>query len=352
MVISLADSEMDKLLVSATASDDMPLLLANGEWVSLSEENDRPFKNVFAFDLYYPFRAVALAKYAAFLYKGATVAIEADLNDGQMYPAYDLLQRKLKECGLTTMTIWHDPARRVPLAEDESVERRGNYPDKLSRPEEPQTTWRRVKEKHLPLEGGILGRFCPPCLFLWKASVADQAHPATRGESFDELATRAWEAERKKVTDRYYAVKARAAGLCAVEALKTSGGKSVADAMSGVSGIPLGDELLDIDKTTHRPASRKVALLRVSEKGLALEHIVEVRSSKVPDSIGPTQGGDGSGALATARSAGRLRISGPQAGGRSVCSLADEGFSVFCGCRYGHFHSLLAHLLSCPRGAL
>ncbi|HOK19684.1 MAG TPA: hypothetical protein PK188_04270, partial [Thermosynergistes sp.] len=79
-------------------------------------------------------------------------------------------------------------------------------------------------------------------------------------------------------------------GLCAVEALKISGGKSVADAISGVSGIPLGDELLDIDKTTHRPASRKVALLRVSERGLALEHIVEVRSSEVPDSIGPYTG--------------------------------------------------------------
>ncbi|HOM25674.1 MAG TPA: hypothetical protein PLZ19_05705, partial [Thermosynergistes sp.] len=36
VVISLADSEMDKLLVSATAADDMPLLLADGEWVSLS----------------------------------------------------------------------------------------------------------------------------------------------------------------------------------------------------------------------------------------------------------------------------------------------------------------------------
>lgn len=291
VVISLADSETDKLLVSATAADDMPLLLANGEWVSLSEENGRPFKNVFALDLYYPFRAVALAKYAAFRYKGATVAIEADLNDGQMYPTYDLLQRKLKECGLTTMTIWHNPARRVPLAEDEASSAGATILISCLGPRNLQTTWRRVKEKHLPLEVWYSGPFLPSVpLSLEGLLVADQAHLATRGESFDELAARAWEAERKKVTDRYYAVKARAAGLCAVEALKISGGKSVADAMSGVSGIPLGDELLDIDKTTHRPASRKVALLRVSEKGLALEHIVEVRSSEVPDSIGPYTG--------------------------------------------------------------
>lgn len=291
VVISLADSETDKLLVSAMAADDMPLLLANGEWVSISGEKGRPFKNIFALDLYYPFRAVALAEHAAFRYKGATVAIEADLNDGQMYPAYDLLRKSLKERGLATMTIWHDPARRMRFAEDEASSAGATILISCLGPRNLQTTWRRVKEKHLPLEVWYSGPFLPSVpLSLQGLLVADQAHPATRGESFDELAARAWEAERKKITDRYYAVKARAAGLCAVEALKISGGKSVADAMSGVSGIPLGDELLDIDKTTHRPASRKVALLRVSEKGLALEHIVEVRSSEVPDSIGPYTG--------------------------------------------------------------
>ncbi|HPP38168.1 MAG TPA: hypothetical protein PK013_06460, partial [Thermosynergistes sp.] len=200
-------------------------------------------------------------------------------------------QRKLKECGLTTMTIWHDPARRVPLAEDEASSAGATILISCLGPRNLQTTWRRVKEKHLPLEVWYSGPLLPSVFLpLEGLLVADQAYPAARGKSFDELAARAWEAERKKVTDRYCAVKARAASLCAVEALKISGGKSVADAMSGVSGIPLGDELLDIDKTTHRPASRKVALLRVSEKGLALEHIVEVRSSEVPDSIGPYTG--------------------------------------------------------------
>ncbi len=290
-VISLADPEMDKLLISAMAADDMPLLLANGEWVSLSGEKGRPFKNIFALDLYYPFRAVALAEYAAFRYGGATVAIEANLNDSQMYPAYDLLRKSLKERGLATMTIWHDPARRVPLAEDEASSAGATVLISCLGPRNLQTTWRRVREKRLPLEVWYSGPPLPSMpLSLEGLLMADQAYPAARGKGFDELAARAWEVERKKVTDRYCAVKARAAGLCAVEALRLSGGKSVTDAISGVSGIPLGDDFLDIDKTTHRPASRKVALLRISGKKLVLERIVEVRSSEVPDSIGPYTG--------------------------------------------------------------
>lgn len=286
-VISLADPEMDKLLVSAAAVNDMPLLLANGEWVSISGESGRPFKNAFALDLYYPFRAVALAEYAAFRYKGATVAIEADLNDSQMYPVYDLLRKSLKERGLATMTIWHDPARRMPLAEDEASSAGATVLISCLGPRNLQTTWRRVKEKRLPLEVWYSGPFLPSMLLsLEGLLMADQAYPAARGKGFDKLAARAWEVERKRVTDRYCAAKAHAAGLFVVEALRLSGGKSVADAMSGVSEIPLGDDFLGMDKTTHRPASRKVALLRISGKESVLERVIGVRSSEVPDSIG------------------------------------------------------------------
>lgn len=283
-IISLSSPEIDKLLVSATAPDDPPILFAHGEWVSLSGADGGPLRNVFALDLYYPFRAAALAEYAASHRKGAIVAIEADLNDNQMYPSYDLLRKSLKERGFSTITIWHDPARSMQFAEDEASSAGAAILISCLDARSLRTTWRRVKEKHLPLEVWYSGPLSPSIsLSLEGLLVADQAYPVMASESLDELSIRAWETERQKITDRYYAAKAYAAGLCVVEALRLSGEKSAADAMGEVSAIPLGDELLVMNKNTHRPDSRNVALLRISEKGLALEEVVEVRSSEVPD---------------------------------------------------------------------
>lgn len=278
-VISFAGlSELDRVLVSRMSGRDVPLLLAGGESV-LFDNGGRPAVNIFALDMFRDYRAAAFSEYAKTLYdRQKRIALAASRftvnQEREAKICYDLLDK----AGFMPMPYWADASVRDTYAmmseEIESfVGEQAGVVISFMGSMGAREIWRNFMRIRSNWR-------------LWNCAEPDGTYLSCRGMIFADqnilLESKGGFIDTKRMLWRTRAIQVQDS---------TGAGKAIAlyewvkravelmpqpvDAMprqqflknlARVQAIPFGNQTLNINPETHRPAERSVFIVEVRDR--------------------------------------------------------------------------------------
>lgn len=290
-IISFAGGDIDDQLLKMCREDGPSVLFAAGEHLDLiNRSTQTPYKYAFALDLHYFARANALAEAACApdpaetstavisdlmstrLARGAAltdslirdrrgqsvnISVPAFRQDQFVSQVYDL-----EAGGINTFTVWLDAMAALSIWRTAQMNRAGS-----------KVYYAGGRQQILLDADGLM--------------IIDQEAPLERNMiGLEEIGLKLRDSFNRVPSDPVLAAKALAMAewvISAYSRVSSIDDATIADALSSIDGIPLLDERLSIDPSTHRPAIRKFYILRVENREFKTYGVVEVHSSEVSE---------------------------------------------------------------------
>ena len=290
-IVTFADADFSDALAELCAENGPSLIYAGGEETSInSPETGDPRPYLFAFDLPYFARANALAEAASLEHPGELAAVFTDILSARLARGASLTAGYLAARNMTSLDISasaYSQDQFTPQVRE--LEAGGTkvyicWLDAMATLSIWQTLERRRADSVVFYSG-------PPRVILTDADgiiVVDK-------DVLLERNTEGRNAIMKLIRDRFgdasvepvLAARTYALARWALGAYREVGTgddtPAIAAALGRASGIPLMDETLSIDPSTHRPRSRRYGLLRVENKRWASYGSVEVYSAETAE---------------------------------------------------------------------
>ena len=288
-MLSFASYPVDRDLVGHMAGRGIPLLLAEGENVSSHEKNLLlPF--LFALDLYRDYRCRAFADYALKTLEPQSrlgiIGTRFTLNEEREAKiCFDLFS----EAGFMPMPYWADATVSdvFGMVEQEIKSYSQGVLISYAGGMASKELWR-----------GLSGYFSP--YRLWYGGTPDKSFLSFKGMifadqnlflethgGFEQLKRDLWTTRTLGVTDKVAAGRANALAVWLTRALTAlPGGNPIADKKSllsrlaDVENIPFGNQVLSIDRETHRPKSRQVHILEIRDRSFFILDTLSVKGLK------------------------------------------------------------------------
>jgi hypothetical protein len=288
-VLSFADDETNLSLMPLLRVEEMPLLLAWGEWISLRDGDGQPEPFVFALSLFRRFRMISLVEeLRRTVPQGTGIVLVADRLDPVLAASSALLTRLLQDRGFVPLPVWiagagdRDVRFRLREAENAGGEILVSLLDVMGTLD----LWRQIKETGSPLAIWYGGSMSPLLADRKGLVLSDQDELLLRDPSLRGFRLRIWDVLRVHVADAALAARAYALARWFFSGLRETPPSDIArlpEKLGNATGIPFGEEILSIDPATHRPRERRVAVWESDGTGWFLRRIVVVPSGAFPE---------------------------------------------------------------------
>jgi hypothetical protein len=283
-ILSFADEETNRLLLRECGRSGPPLILAEGENLSLRGADDRPLPFAFALGLYWTFRANAIAEAAVPVRTRPSVAIFYDPNDPRLFRGAARTDLLVRRRGGVAISIGmpgvegNDPSVPVGEAVEEGAGSLVSWLDAQGT----LTLYGVLSTRKDPVR--LYHGFGRSALLLGASGVllADQRAPLENDEKGKQaIQDQVWRLFGVKPPDPVLAGMAYAMGRWVIAGLQDAGGAEpslLAPALARVGEFPLLGEVLAADPATHRPLARRVGLLVVRDRRFVQERTLRVLS--------------------------------------------------------------------------
>lgn len=277
-IISFGDRDLNKALVSSWRPGCPPLLLADDPYTEVRSPSGSVLEGVFALQLNKSFvTRAAVERSGSVLSPASEVAIFSDMLTTYLSRGARATSRGLSQKGLDSEIFWiaggaQDSYHMViqemlGFGADMMV----IWMDDMSTRE----IYRQLREVNgtIPVWSGGASR--SGVVLLDGIFTADQDLPVIKQDrELRRLKTDVWDATRVRVQDLLLATKAYSACRWIIGALESSDDDGtislIVKSMASVKGIPLADQVLDVNPITHRPSHRLISVMR-AEKGKWIE---------------------------------------------------------------------------------
>jgi len=286
-IVTFADNEFSNVLAGLCADIGPSLIYAGGEDVAInSPETGYPHSYLFALDLPYYARAIALAETASLERPGELAAVFTDILSGRLARGASLTAHFLKKRNM------------IPVEISASAYSQDQFTPQVRELESGGTNiyicwldamgtlsiWQNLERRNA---GSTVYYSGPQRRILTDADgivLVDKDVLLERNMEGQRLTTNLIrDAFDVVVDDPVTAARAYALAKWVIGAFREVGSGDVpgiASALGRVRDIPLMDETLSIDPETHRPRSRKYGLLRIGNRRFESYGSVEVFSAE------------------------------------------------------------------------
>lgn len=289
-IVSFGGIEIDTALQSMCRASGPSLISAEGEELSVIDPiSKRPYKYIFALDLPYFARSNAIAEAISMEEPRRKTAVVSDLMSTRLARAADLNVRFLRARDVQTMDIAVPAFRQdhfvtqVYDLEAGGVRAFSVWLDAMAT----LSIWRTAD---LNKNGSVIyycGRQHPILLDADGLFIVDKEAPLERNvQGRDAIAMMMHDEFNRTPADPVAAAKAVALArwvISAYEEVSAVDDATIAGALEHIKEIPLMDEQISIDPTTHRPVSRAFSVLRVEGREYASYAMVDVFSAEVKE---------------------------------------------------------------------
>lgn len=275
-ILSFASPEVDRALVQRLRGQTVPFLMAGGEDVFI-DGGGRPIGNVFALDLYRDYRCSAFALYAAgTMRRDAHLALIASRFTVDQEREAKICYALLDDSGFMPLPFWVDASvsdaygmvsQEIQSAADGALL---TFIGNMAARE----MWRAFMRVQTPWR-------------IWNCAAPDRSYLSCRGMIFADqglllpeagglmaLRRHLWNTRVMRISDLVAGGRAHALAewvLRAIAALPQPvdalDRPTLLRALERTTGIPFGDQELDIVPELHRPSERRVWILEVRERG-------------------------------------------------------------------------------------
>ncbi|GHV37742.1 hypothetical protein FACS1894187_15300 [Synergistales bacterium] len=288
-ILSFASDIVNKILAYRVTS--LPLLIAGGETVFFFERDTRVLPNVFALDLFRDFRSGAFADYA-----DKTIAKRSRVGViGARFTLHEereakLCSDRLEELGFMPLPFWSDASvtDAFGMVEQEIKSYSNGVLISAIGSMGTKEIWRGIMGHKSPYQIWYIGSPDRSFLSCRGMIFADQNMYLEERGGFENLKRELWAKRALSVTDKTGAGRANALAVWLIESLK-----KIPDAikredadrgvllalLADMKNIPFGNQILNIDRYTHRPEKRRASILEVRNKTFAVLNTV--------DAVGP-----------------------------------------------------------------
>jgi hypothetical protein len=292
-ILSFASPHVDRVLVERAAASGVPLLLAGGENVFFFKQG-RIMPFVFALDLFRDFRSRAFADYAQ-----RTLSNNSRL--GIMGARFTLNEEReakicfdlFSEAGFMPMPFWLDASVHdsFSMVEHEIKEESDGVLISYVGGMASKEIWHGITAGHRSPYRIWYGGAPDRSFLSFRGMVfADQnMFLDTRG-GFEQLKRDLWAIRILAVSDVVAAGRANALAIWLTSALAElprgsdpAPMETLFNNLKNVRGIPFGNQTLDIDSETHRPAFRKVYIVQVRDRNFYLLDTLDVNGLRYYD---------------------------------------------------------------------
>ena len=291
-IFSFASNWVDRVLVDRAATSGVPLLLAGGENVSfIRQGNMMPF--MFALDLFRDFRCRAFVDHAL-------MALSHESRLAIMGPRFALHEERearitfelFMDEGFMPTPFWVDPTVSSSFSMIEHEIRHFSDGVVVSHIGGMATkeVWRGITAHRSPYRVWFGGPPDRSFLSFNGMVFADQNMYLEDHGGFEQLRRKVWSTRVLPVPDMVAAGRAHALVTWlgrAIFALPRVIGEmdqqALLASLRNVREIPFGNQILDIDSETHRPAFRYVNILEVRDRGFQVINTLNVQGVRYND---------------------------------------------------------------------
>ncbi|GHV45598.1 hypothetical protein FACS1894204_05140 [Synergistales bacterium] len=279
-ILSFASDVVDKILADRVTS--LPLLLAGGETVFFFEREARVLPNVFALDLFRDFRSGVFADYAVkTMTKKSRVGIL-----GARFTLHEEREAKvcsdrLTEAGFMPLPFWSDASvtDAFGMVEQEIKSYSNGVLISAIGSMGTKEIWRGIMGYKSPYQIWYIGSPDRSFLSCRGMLFADQNMYLEERGGFENLKRELWATRVVPVKDKTGAGRANALAVWLIKSLKelpdaikrqdVDRGALLA-LLAEMKDIPFGNQILNVDRYTHRPDKRRVSILEVRNKTFAV----------------------------------------------------------------------------------
>jgi hypothetical protein len=293
-VMSFASPYVDRELAGRAARSGLPLLMAGGESVFFFEQGRRSVSPyLFALDLFRDYRCSAFRDYALKTAERNSrlgiISTRFTLNEEREAKiCFDLFS----EAGFMPKPYWTDAsvADSFGMVEQEITEYSDGILISYIGSMGTKEIWRGVMRNQSPYRIWYGGAPDNSFLSFRGLLFADQnAHLDERG-GFEQLKRDLWSSRALPITDKVAAGRANALTLWLRQALSGLPGalefldrNALLSLLAGARDIPFGNQILNIDRETHRPAERQVCLMEIRNRNFFILDTIGVRGLRYYD---------------------------------------------------------------------
>jgi len=284
-ILSFASEHVNRLLVNSAAATGVPLMLAGGENVFFFN-NSRIMPFLFALDLFRDFRCRAFVDYAR-------LTLPRDSRLGIMGARFTLNEERqavicfdlFTDEGFLPMPFWLDATVRgsFSMVEQEVTQFSDGVLISHIGGMATREVWHGITAGRSPYR--IWNGSAPDRSFIsFNGMVfADQNMYLEERGGFEQLRRNIWSTRILAIPDLVAAGRANALALWLVEGLAalprdnhTVRLSELFNTLGNVSGIPFGNQTLDINPNTNRPTHRQVNILHVRNRNFYISHTLNV----------------------------------------------------------------------------
>jgi hypothetical protein len=298
-IVTFADPAFNAALSELCREKGPSVLMSGGEEARIYSPNGRPYRYLFALDLPYYARAVAIAEAVSTAAPEAKAAVFTDILSAKLAHGAGLSSRFLKTRGVDTLDISTTAYRQdqftpqIRELQSAGVRFYVCWLDAMAT----LSIWNSLDRRNA---GGTVCYSGEPRGILNDAEgmlIVDKDVLLERNEEGKHvIINRIRDAFDVIVDDPVISAKAYSLARWVIEAYRRTGSgeaSRIAGALENAEDIPLMDETLSIDGGTHRPKSRKFGVLRVTGRAYESHGSVEVFSAEAEESelIYPEKGG-------------------------------------------------------------
>ena len=289
-IISFGGGESDRTLQRLCATAGPSVIFSGGEDMKIIDPTSgEPFPYLFALDLPYYARANALAGFAATQRPLPTVAIFSDVLSEKIAKGARLNESLLRTRGIKTIPIWISAARGDQFARQVGEAESGGANIVTSWLEGMGTLsiWRTASMNRKETKVFYAGDQQKILLDAEGLTLVDKDVLLQRNErGKHDIILKLRDMFGKVASDPVLAAKAYAMGRWVVSAYtdeNNTDAASIAKVLEIARDIPLMDEVLYIDRRTHRPTIRRFGVLTVVNRKYQSAGKVDVYSSEVTE---------------------------------------------------------------------
>jgi hypothetical protein len=289
-IVTFADPPFNAALSELCRENGPSVLMSGGEEAGIYSPDGRPYRYLFALDLPYYARANAIAEAVAATNPEAKAAVFTDILSAKLAHGAGLSSRFLKTRGADTLDISTTAYRQDQFApqirelESAGVQFYVCWLDAMAT----LSIWQSLDRRN---SGGTVYYSGAPHQILTDAEgmlIVDKDVLLERNdEGKHAIINKIRDAFDVIADDPVISARAYSLARWVIGAYKTTGSGEtfrIAGALEETEDIPLMDEMLSVDKNTHRPKSRKFGILRISGRTYESHGSVEVFSAEAEES--------------------------------------------------------------------